>query len=205
VLLLFGTAGGIRQIVAERSNSHYYGFRTQFNVFQRGFWPVFGICLLAVAIGRSGRFLARGDACLKTKESETLPPQHAAIPHRRFQFSLFRLLLATTVCALVFGLSRMYFGRVPSIYYWFSGMIAAAQTGMVLFASKEHLARIAMSLVLGVFGALVGFALTPMITTVSPLWLPEELYVVVPSVVVFWIIGCLLSRWDERIQRNGRK
>jgi hypothetical protein len=206
VLMLVGSAGGIAKTVAERSNHDYYGVSAQFAEFQRGFWPVFGICLLAVAIGRTGRFAARGDVGSRSGKPQTGNSllQDPSIRPCRFQFSLFRLLMATAVCAVVFGLSRMYFGRVPTTYYWFSGMIALALVGMVLVVRKEHFARVAMSVELGVFGAIAGFFLKRLFFAPSTRleMIEDDLYVVVPFVVVFWIIGCLLSRWDERIGRT---
>jgi peptidoglycan/LPS O-acetylase OafA/YrhL len=158
---------------------------------------------LAIMMGKMGRFLVYGGNPRRANdfEKDDSTPGEAPKDSRRFQFSLARLLAATTVVAIVFGLSRMYFVAADAIHYSFSGLVGAALGVLVLFVKKSDLPRIAMSVLLGGFGALVGLILGAPggLRPRPPL---QELYYVIPGILLGWFIGCLLSRWDERIGKK---
>jgi hypothetical protein len=99
--------------------------------------------------------------------------------------------------ALVFGLSSIYIGRELPILYIPSGVVAVGLGGLTLFARKTDFSRIAMSVLLTSLGAFAGFSLVPIRVRPEPL---KDLCVIVPAAVGGWIIGCLLSRWEDRMK-----
>ena len=93
---------------------------------------VFVIAVIAILFGLGG--------FLKAKYPP--PPKQDGNRPKKIQFSLLRLLLATAMVALVFGLSRFLYDFKQPVEIFASSVIAFALGGLTLICTKSDLKHI---------------------------------------------------------------
>jgi len=114
----------------------------------------------------------------------------------RLQFTLRRMLLSTTVFALVLGLLGT--GGDGSV----AGALAAstAVAGLVLLAKRKDITRLIYSVTCTGIGLFLAMILAPPVMQPGSFTNNDELYALIAGATAGWILGCVALRLDNRIK-----
>jgi hypothetical protein len=120
----------------------------------------------------------------------------------RRQFSLFRLMLAVTVFAFLFGLTSLLWPMNSIISIGISFLVSACWAIIIIIANDKDVMRITWSVMCTGIGIFLGsFFMTFSVRSQHkpPL---ETYYPLIIGAIIGWTIGGILARWDEKVHRK---
>ena len=114
----------------------------------------------------------------------------------RFQFTLRRLLLGTTMFALVLGLAgKLGGGNIACVLLASTGLAA-----LVILVQRRDITRLIYSFVFTGIGLFIAVIMVPPVMQPGRSSPMDELYFLVVGATDGWILGCVALRLDNRIK-----